>query len=642
MVRTVSTLVTLSCLYLLVLVGFRPADETLPVDRIKQEYLASLDEFVDACAALKKAAHLENEQETRAALLAARNSYKQVEFLFEYIDQEGARDFINGAPLPKLERKVPELVVLEPKGLQVLDELIFSDDIPQEEVKKLSSNLAEKANEFKVIHYRFSLQDRHVFESMRAELIRIMSLGITGFDTPMSGNALPESAIAFNRIYQTWKQYEDITKKYDETLCKNIQKAFEAGITQFNQQPDFDSFDRLSLISQCIHPLYDLLLQNQLGLGIETYYEVEKHGQAINFTSNTIFSDEFLNPYYFTSLQASQHSESLTNLGKTLFFDPVLSRNNERSCASCHDPSKGFTDGRPKSIAIDFKGTVDRNSPTVLNAIYADRFFHDLRADNLDLQTQHVFYSDKEFDTDIIEIVKKLNESEDYQKQFATAFGKENGQLKITKRHINLAFSAYVMSLRSFNSPVDQYLRGQDIELSASVKNGFNLFMGKAACGTCHFAPTFSGLVPPHFDENESEVLGVAVNPYDTPSVVDPDGGRLMAGVIKEETEIYNHSFKTPTVRNIALTAPYMHNGAYKTLEDVMAFYNVGGGAGIGIHLDNQTLPTDSLGLTDREIDDLISFMEALSDTTGLTTVPTTLPKYTSVELNTRKIGGSY
>ena len=138
----------------------------------------------------------------------------------------------------------------------------------------------------------------------------------------------------------------------------------------------------------------------------------------------------------------------------------------------------------------------------------------------------------------------------------------------------------------------------------------------KALCATCHFAPTFSGLIPPRYLESESEVLGVPLKfPTRTgePLTLDPDMGRFAihpAGPFK-------HSFKTPTLRNIALTAPYMHNGSMATLQDVMNFYNAGGGVGLGLKVSNQTLPSDSLGLTQAEMDDVVAFMNALTDTTG-------------------------
>jgi cytochrome c peroxidase len=132
--------------------------------------------------------------------------------------------------------------------------------------------------------------------------------------------------------------------------------------------------------------------------------------------------------------------------------------------------------------------------------------------------------------------------------------------------------------------------------------------MGKAKCGTCHFMPLFNGTVPPAFTFTESEVIGVPFNARGTK--LDADLGRYEIYQI----ENFRNAFKTPTVRNIAHTAPYMHNGVYDSLEQVMDFYNRGGGAGLGLNVPNQTLPFDSLALTNTEINQVIAFMNTLSD----------------------------
>jgi len=168
------------------------------------------------------------------------------------------------------------------------------------------------------------------------------------------------------------------------------------------------------------------------------------------------------------------------------------------------------------------------------------------------------------------------------------------------------------------------------------VIDGFNLFMGKAGCATCHFPPTFSGLVPPLFYESESEVLGVPAENVGVDAILDDDMGRYHNGRSKEFFENYKNSFKTVTLRNIALTAPYMHNGVFNTLEEVMEFYNNGGGAGMGIEVPNQTLPADSLHLTQYEQTAIITFMEALTDTVNLTSKPKSLPIFEDDYLNSR------
>ena len=398
----------------------------------------------------------------------------------------------------------------------------------------------------------------------------------------------------------------------------------------------FDTFDRLEFTREIVQPLYVLLLDMQRELNIETYSESESLPLAYNEQYPYLFDEAFLNVYYFTGLTQTQDSEALKELGKTLFFDPILSANNQRSCASCHNPDKGFSDGLSKSLAFDKEGTVDRNSPGLINAVFAQRFFHDLRATPLEMQFEHVVFSKKEFNTDYADILKKINQSEEYKTMFSKAYSSNR---EVSKNQLTTALASYVASLQSFNSPVDRYLRGEDISLNDDIKKGYNLFMGKANCGTCHFAPTFAGLVPPFYDESESEILGVAEN--STNQTMDKDQGRAGA-VLKENTEIYEFSFKTPTVRNIALTAPYMHNGAYETLDQVIDFYNNGGGIGHGFDVPFQTLPSDSLNLNEAEKQQLIAFMHALTDTTNLTSKPHHLPDLQNDELNQRTIKGVY
>jgi cytochrome c peroxidase len=264
-----------------------------------------------------------------------------------------------------------------------------------------------------------------------------------------------------------------------------------------------------------------------------------------------------------------------------------------------------------------------------------------MRSEALEDQIEHVLTSKKEFNTEMFTIISKLKQSTDYNAMFKAGFKEYEGSL-ISNQTIAFALSAYVSSLRGFNSPFDKYVRQEITIIDPAVKRGFNLFMGKAVCGTCHFAPVFNGTVPPRYEETESEVLAVPENPYLTKPVIDSDEGRSKAR-LKEGAGFYKYSFKTPTVRNVALTAPYMHNGAYRTLDDVVDFYNKGGGKGIGIFVAHQTLPFDSLQLTKQEQKDIVAFMNALTDTSGMIGVPKKLPEFeNNPTWNKRKIGGEY
>jgi cytochrome c peroxidase len=195
-----------------------------------------------------------------------------------------------------------------------------------------------------------------------------------------------------------------------------------------------------------------------------------------------------------------------------------------------------------------------------------------------------------------------------YAELFRNAYPKD--RLPITAYNIANAISSYIRTLTAMNSRFDQYINGVSTSLSEDEKKGFNLFTGKAKCATCHFVPLFNGLVPPQFTETESEVIGVPKKA--NKKVLDEDEGKSNF----TRSEIHKFSFKTPTLRNIALTAPYMHNGAFRTLDEVLKFYNKGGGKGLKIAPANQTLPFDKLDLSKKEMKQVISFLKTLTDTT--------------------------
>jgi cytochrome c peroxidase len=186
----------------------------------------------------------------------------------------------------------------------------------------------------------------------------------------------------------------------------------------------------------------------------------------------------------------------------------------------------------------------------------------------------------------------------------------------ISANGIKKAIADYEKTLVGFNSDFDKYLRGDKTKLNAAQIKGFNLFMGKAKCGSCHFFPLFNGMIPPLYNKSEFEIIGtLETNDFQHPRL-DSDKG---VASIKNGAEHLKFGFKVPGLRNVALTAPYMHNGSLKTLKEVMLFYNKGGGKGMGLDIPNQTLSDSPLGLKTKEMNDIISFLEALTDTVGLT-----------------------
>lgn len=592
------------------------------------------------CSQLAVKLNKNNITDFRKQFTQTRLAFKKCEYLIEILNPIVSKDYINGSPLPKLERESFGLNIIEPKGLQILDELIFSEAILLEQ-KHIVDLLEELNSIVKNLSYTSKIYDRQVFEGMRLGLVRIFTLGITGFDVPSSGGSILETKVVLQSMHEDIKFY--LRNVEDKKIVDKIEQNFIGFQNYLTLNNNFDKLNRLEILIKYINPLYANIYDVQLQLNIESSSETiaENLLPPINLTTRNIFANQFLDAFKYIGLPKMLFSDSLTQLGKTLFYDPILSANNERSCASCHNPQKGFTDGYEKSIATGMKGTVERNSPTLLNCVYSERYFADLRADALEDQMDHVIASSKEFNTNVLEITEKLAQSTEYLKWFTTCFPSYSNN-PINKHTLSFAMSAFVSSLQSFNSPFDQYVRGERKEISSASKNGFNIFMGKGACGTCHFAPVFNGTVPPLYQESESEVLGVPEKPAVKKLILDKDEGRYN-GKLKEAAPFYKYSFKTPTIRNIALTAPYMHNGSYKTLKQVMDFYNKGGGSGLGIDVPYQTLPSDKLNLNNAEINDVIAFMQSLTDTTNQTSMPVSLPKFENkIEWNNRKIGGNY
>jgi cytochrome c peroxidase len=170
------------------------------------------------------------------------------------------------------------------------------------------------------------------------------------------------------------------------------------------------------------------------------------------------------------------------------------------------------------------------------------------------------------------------------------------------------ALASYIRSLVPEASRIDHYLRADEPKaiLTTDEKLGFNVFMGKGKCGTCHYFPIFNGTAPPNYIKTESEIIGTPATAIG--KQLSPDLGRAgFTGL-----PMHQHAFKTPTLRGIGKTAPYMHNGAYQTLEEVVDFYNKGGGKGLGYGPENQTLPFDKLKLSAQEKRALVAFMKAL------------------------------
>jgi cytochrome c peroxidase len=292
-------------------------------------------------------------------------------------------------------------------------------------------------------------------------------------------------------------------------------------------------------------------------------------------------------------------------LGKRLFFDPQLSGTGTRSCGSCHQPGKAFTDELAKNLDITGKRFITRNTPTLINAALQPAQFYDMRATSLEDQAHDVMNNRNEMHGDMQVSSGRLWKDPVYHKLFSEAFPFIDRKTIDTAEIMN-ALASYVRSLTALNSRFDAYMQGNNSALNKAGVRGFNLFMGKARCATCHYLPLFNGTLPPRYMQMDAEVIGVPKTKAG--KAIDPDEGLYSISPFA----FNRHSFKVTTVRNAARTAPYMHNGVYKSLEEVIDFYNKGGGAGIGLQVPNQTLAPNKLNLTILEQKQLIAFIKSL------------------------------
>ena len=275
--------------------------------------------------------------------------------------------------------------------------------------------------------------------------------------------------------------------------------------------------------------------------------------------------------------QTSQKVE----LGRTLFFNADLSGDHSMSCASCHDPASGFSDGKP--LAIGFHGKqLRRHTPTVLNTAYNSSQFWDGRALSLEQQAAGPITSTAEMNLpDETELVRRLNADPRYRQKFQAVFGEEPSLKTVAK-----AIAAYERTIVTANSRFDRYAAGDKSALTLHEKNGLVLFIAKARCSRCHDGSNFT--------DNKFQNIGVGDN----------DEGRF--AVTQKESD--RGAFKTPGLYNVVLHPPYMHDGSLATLESVIDYYDRGGNEKKG-----KSPFVLKIGLTTEEKQDLLAFLKTLN-----------------------------
>jgi cytochrome c peroxidase len=545
--------------------------------------------------------HKSSTRELKDAFKKMRLSYKQLAVLTDYFNPYETK-LLNGPAIKRIEEDNPQNII-EPHGFQVLEELLFAYK------KKDRDAVKEEADYIlSIVHKLKTEPDRQlkfttdkVWQAIRMSVIRLTTLGITGFDSPIAQHSLQEAKASLQSLKELCSLYKEITSETE--ILASVDKT----ILYLNSNENFNSFNRLYFITRHLNPLYASIQKCRIHNGlINTTERLPLNEKAI-----TIFEEDAFNTDFFSPNERYRPTPERIALGEKLFYDVTLSSTKTQSCGSCHQPEKAFTDGRPKALSIDGKTALKRNTPTLLNSVFQTRQFYDSRALTLETQLSDVVHNSEEMRGSLEQSVEDLKKKGNYMVLFKKAYPSEKDP--ISSYNIANAISSYVRTRIALNSRFDQYMRDEEQVLSKDEQAGFNLFTGKAKCATCHFIPLTNGLVPPEFNETESEVLGVPQTKKKG-AKLDSDEGKLN----HTQAAIHRFAFKTPTLRNTALTGPYMHNGVFETLEEVLDFYNKGGGSGLGIAPDNQTLPAEGLNLSKKEKHQIIAFLKSLTDTISM------------------------
>lgn len=279
---------------------------------------------------------------------------------------------------------------------------------------------------------------------------------------------------------------------------------------------------------------------------------------------------------------ANPYSDAKARLGHALFFDPRLSGSGAMSCASCHNPTLGWEDGMPTGRG-EAANTLGRSTPTVLNVAWAEPLMWDGRAESLEHQALGPIQATEEMNLPVPVLVARLSAVPGYRRMFRDAFGRE----EVTPEGIAAALATFQRTIVSNLAPFDRWAVGDEGAVGEDAKRGFALFNGRANCAACH-----SGW---RFTDDGFHDIGLRSQ----------DVGR---GAHLPDLPAMRHAFKTPTLRNIASRNPYMHDGSARTLRDAVLHYDTG-------YVERPSLSPEMrrIGLTPREVDDLVAFLRSLS-----------------------------
>lgn len=608
-------------------------------------YTSALQAFADRQQQLLQAieaadlATPEGRQLVRQRLTESRLQLKSIDFWLRYLDPIQYRR-ING-PLP-VEWETEVFEKFEPPyrregaGLTLAELYLQEETVRKDSLRALVAASLDATQSFSADSITGQLHSyHHFFLANRLFLLNLAAIYTTGFECPSPENIIPELRALLSAVRRI---YEDFNQSFPTTaLPPSYLQQFDKAIAFAGQQPtDPTSFDHFRFIRDYVNPLFRMnaALIRSYAVVSGSYNDYSLNDAATSIFDKTLFQGQHVKGI-FSMVNDEPLLEEIRNTGKLLFYDPILSGNNQRSCASCHKPQQFFTDtAAASSLQFDRAGPLARNTPSLVNAVFNHLLMLDGKHISLQAQAEDVLHNASEMNSQSEELVQKVLSCRPYKDAFRRFLRHTPEEKEVTLSHITSALSWYYAGFSGFYAPFDEAMnRGRP--LGEEAIRGFNLFMGKAQCGTCHFVPQFNGVKPP-FIGSEFEVLGV---PADQGfKRLSGDSGRYRVHPAAEMLR----AFRTGTVRNASYTQPYMHNGVFSTLQQVIDFYDGGGGAGRGLPVPNQTLSADSLRLTPEEKKALLAFVRALDEEVPPDDPPQKLPASAHKALNGRRVGGEY
>ena len=570
----------------------------LPEKEVADRVVMQVDSFSTLIAGqlLPEAENREPDpQRLRQLFLQSRLAYKKFEWAAEYFNPTITHN-VNGPPIPDAELSG---FVTQPAGLQVIEGYLYPKYDPgkrRDIVRELKA-LLFNCTTYKNYYQHAIISNAQVLDAAKLEVFRVLTLGIAGFDAPLAKSGISESACSLRSLSGI------LAINAAGSSDINLKLKFSKAIGYLEKDTGFDNFNRAIFIRDYGNPLTAAINQVQQTLHLPPM----RSRRLFRQNAATLFDAGAFDASAYIANADDTASADKIALGKKLFNDPSLSASGTLSCASCHQPDKAFTDGLVKNKASDGHGMLLRNTPTLLNAAFQPAEFADMRESSLEGQARDVIENKHEMNGSFAQITAMLSNNTVYTGLFAAAYP-QTRKAGIGRKEITGALTAYEQTLSVLNSRFDEYMRGKLTAMSDEEVNGFNLFMGRAMCGTCHYMPLFNGTLPPLYNKIDAEVLGVPAT-ADGRQLDSDHGRRAITHAVTDD-----NAFKISTVRNAARTAPYMHNGVFPTLQDVIDFYDRGGGVGMGLKVPNQTLSSAPLQLSAKEKQELIAFIETLNN----------------------------